>query len=165
MREPEACRAARMIEQMGLDLGAVRERDRLAGLESVMFDAGRQTLEPDGEDRRGEQPVEGRLGALAAEIAAIGPDHPVLAQDGRLEERQAPDMVEMQVAQKNIDVVREAVGVGLAQGRDAGARIDDEQPLAAAHLDAGRASAELHEVQPGGRGRAARSPEADLEQI
>ncbi len=53
---------------------------RLAGPEAVMLEMRRQLVEPDREERRREQSLERFLGALTAEIAAIGADDAVGAE-------------------------------------------------------------------------------------
>ncbi len=74
-------------------------------------------------------------------------------------------MVEMQVAEEDIDLARQLVAPGFPEGTEARPGIDDEQTVAASDLDARGMAAEFAEAGPGHGGRAAGSPEADLEQV
>ena len=71
-----------------------------------MVEAGRQLFEGDREDRRREQALEGILGALAVEGAAPRADHPLPAEHRGLEEGKPAYVVEMQVAEEDIDFAR-----------------------------------------------------------
>ena len=152
-----------MVEQVGLDLGAVREGQGLAGLETVMLEMRRQMVETDRKERRGVEPVEGRLGALAAKIAAEGADDTIVAEEGGFEERQAADVIEMEMAEQNIDSFGCGIAQMRAQRRKARSRIDDEKSLAAAHLNTGSMTTEFYELRTGRTGRTSHSPESDLE--
>ena len=118
-----------------------------------MLEAGRQLVETHRKDRRRIDPLERRLGALAAEIAAMGADQPV-ADERRLEERQAADVIEVEVAEEDVAFLRRVRPELGPERRQAGPGIDDEQTLAAAHLDARRVAAEL----PVSRARGAHGP-------
>src|SRR3954453_4931101 len=112
-------RAARMVQRMGGDRASALEAEVFARLEAMVLEARGQLVEPDREQRRGVEAVEGRLGASPAEVAAPGPND-ALAQRRGLEERQAADVVEMEVAQEDVDFVRRRFAQGRAQGRQAG---------------------------------------------
>ena len=150
---------------MRLDDRAVGPFEGLAGLKAAMLEAGGEMVEGDREDRRGEEPVEGLLGVLSVQVAAMGADDALAAEDGRLEERQAADMVEMQMAEEDIDLVGGGVAEFGAEGGDAGAGVDDEEPAAAADFDTGGVTAEFHELRTRRTRRTAHAPEADLERI
>ncbi|GAB6972488.1 hypothetical protein JCM16408A_32370 [Methylobacterium phyllosphaerae] len=72
-------------------------------------------------------------------------------------------MVEMQVAEQQIDFPGQIGPVTLSEIVDARARVDDEHPLAAPHLDAGRAAAEFGVLRAADGRRAADAPEAEYE--
>ena len=116
----------------------------------------------DRKDRRRIDPLERRLGARAVEIAAMGADQPI-PDERRLEERQAADVIEVEVAEEDVAFLRR-VGPELGpERRQAGPGIDDEEALAAAHLDARRVSAELPEARARGANGAAHAPELNPE--
>ena len=164
MGEAEARAAVRMVEGMGLDPVAVREDQRLAGREAVVGEAGGELVQLHREEGRSEDPVENGLRRLAAPAAAMDVDRAV-AEDRRLEERQPADMIEMQVAEEDVDLGRRLRPEGGAERRQARAGVDDEQSRAATDLDAGRVPAELAEA-PARRGqRAAHTPEPHLEGV
>src|SRR3954469_2053668 len=97
--------AVRMPQGQRVDAVAVAEAERLPGLEADMLEAGRQLVETHRKDRRRIDPLERRLGALTAEIAAMGADQPIPDQR-RLEERQAADVVEVEVAEEDVAFLR-----------------------------------------------------------
>ena len=103
MGEAEARAAVRMVEGMGLDPVAVREDQRLAGRESVVGEAGGELVQLHRKKGRSEDPVENGLRRLAVPAAAMDVDRAV-AQDRRLEEGQPADMVEMKMAEKDVDL-------------------------------------------------------------
>ncbi len=161
MAEAVAGGALGMLERDGVDHRAVREGQALAGLEPVMHEAGGEHVEGDREERRREQPVEGLGRARPVEVAAPGVDLAGRVQHRRLHERQAADMVEVEVAQQQVDPLGQPVAMMDAEGVDAGAGIDHEQPLAAANFHAGGMPAEFHEFRTGGAGRPPDAPEPE----
>src|SRR5688572_26204035 len=130
---------------MGFDLVAIREGERVARREAVVGEPGGQLLQAHGEERRGEDPVEHGFGRLPAPAAAINVDGAV-AEDCRLEERQTADVIEMEVAEKNVDLGRRARPERRAERREAGAGVNDEQAPAAADLNARGMTTELAET-------------------
>ena len=66
-----------------------------------------------------------------------------LAEEGRLEEGQPADVIEMKVAEEDVDLVGCARRELVPERGQSGAGVDDEQTLAAADLDARRVPAEL----------------------
>lgn len=106
---------------------------------------------------------QGFLGALPVKIAAERANDAIVAEKRRLEERQAADVVEVKVAEQDVDGVRRVVAQMRSQRGKAGARIDDEEPVAAADFDARGVAAELGELRTGGAGRASDPPETYLE--
>src|SRR5262252_142324 len=77
------------------------------------------------------------------------------------EERQAADMVEMGVAVEEIGVDRAALLHQLvAELPEARSAVEDQEALAAAHLDAGRVAAIADGFGPGAGDAAADAPEA-----
>jgi hypothetical protein len=164
MVEAESGGAAGMVQRVRSHLEPVGKAERLAGLEPDMLEAARQLLEADREQGRRVEAVQHLAGALAAEVAAIGAHEPVAAQD-RLEERQAVDVVEMQMAEEDIDLVRGLVSHLVAESRQARAGIDDDDTRAAANLDAGRAPSELGKGWPRHGYRASHPPEMNLEGV
>src|SRR5215213_9897840 len=98
-------------------------------------------------------------------MAAIGADHPLLGEKSGFEEGKAADVVEMKMAQENVDLLGGSRAEFAAEGGQAGSRIEDEQALAAADLDAGCVRAELDELRTGCAGGAAYAPEPDLQRV
>src|SRR3954447_4338130 len=154
--------AVRMAQGQGVDAVAVAEAKRLPGLEADMLEAGRQLIEPHRKDRRRIDPLERRLGSLAAEIAAMGADQ-LVPDQRRLEERQAADVIEVEVAEEDVAFLRRVRAELCPQRRQAGPGIDDEEALAAAHLDARRVAAEFPECRAGSAHGAAHAPELNPE--
>ena len=162
--EAETGRPARMVQGMRLDQEPVGEAERLPAPEPDMLEAARQVIEADREQGRRVKAVEHLPGALAVEVAAIGA-HEVLAEQDRLEEGQPADMVEMEVAQENVDLGRRMSAHLLAERRQAGSGIDDDEARPAPDLDASRAAAELGETRPRDGYRPSHAPEMNLEGI
>ena len=98
--------------------------------------------------------VQGILGALAVEIAAEGADDPFVAEQSGLEEGQPADVIEVEVAEQDVDGVRGVVAQMGAEGCKTGARIDDEKPFAASDFDARGMASEFDELRAGRAGRA-----------
>jgi hypothetical protein len=71
----------------------------------------------------------------------------------------------MKVAEEDIDLGRDVGPEIGAERRETRARIDDEEALAAADLDARRMTAEFNELRSRSAIGAPRSPEADLESV
>ena len=97
MGEAEARATVRMVQGMGLDPVAVREGQRVAGRETVVGEAGGELVQVHREKGWGEDPVENGLGRLGVPAAAVDVDRAV-AQDRRLEEGQAADVIAMTVS-------------------------------------------------------------------
>src|SRR3954454_6171640 len=154
--------AVRMLQGLGVDAVPVTEMKRLPALEADILEADRQLVEPHRKDRRRIDPLERRLGALAAEIAAMGADQPI-ADERRLEERQAADVIEVEVAEEDVALLRRVRPELRPERRQAGPGIDDEEALAAAHLDARRVPAELPEPRARGAHGAPHAPELNPE--
>jgi hypothetical protein len=74
-------------------------------------------------------------------------------------------VIEMQVAEQDRDVGGRLGTETVAQGRQAGAGVDDDEALPAADLDAGRMAAELDEARPGRANRPPHAPEPDLQGV
>jgi hypothetical protein len=71
-----------------------------------------------------------------------------IRHQGWPKERQADNVVEMKMAQKNVDLGGRVRSSELrSELHDPGARIDDEQPFAAPNLDTGRVSTEFLVLQ------------------
>ena len=107
-----------------------------------------------------KQAVQGLLRARSVEIAAIGVDRPFRVEDDRLEERQTRRVVEMQMAQQEVDLFRHLLAVMQPAGIQARAGIDDEQARAAADLQARGVAAELDIIRPANGRGTADAPEA-----
>src|SRR5215213_8681173 len=157
--------ATRMVQEMGFDPCSVVERDRLARPEAVILETGRKLAEADRKQRRREEPPQGLHGALAVQMAAIGADHALPGEQGRLEERKAADVVEMEVAEEDVDLFGGILPEFAAQGGEAGSRIENEETLAASDLDTRRVRPEFDELRTGCAGRASNAPEPDLQRL
>jgi hypothetical protein len=72
-------------------------------------------------------------------------------------------MVEMQVAEQDVDGVGRRIAEICAQRGEARSGIDDEEALAAADFNARGVTAELDELRTGRAGRTSDPPESDLE--
>ena len=165
MVEAVAGRSLRVVEQNRIDPDAVGEGERLARAEAVMREGTGQHVERDGKERRREQPAEGVLGAGPVEIAAIGVDRAGAVQNRRFEERQTRRVIQMQVAEQQVDILRQALAAVAPEGAEARAGIDHEQTFPAADLQARRIAAELGVLRATDRRRAADAPETQDEGI
>ena len=79
--------------------------------------------------------------------------------DAVLATDKAPDVVEMEMAEEDIDLGRCGSADVRPQRHEARPGIHDEQAFAAPDFDTGSVTAELDELRPGGTGRPSGSPE------
>ena len=153
-------RSLRVVEEDRVHTRPIGEIERLAGLEAVMRKGAGKDVQGHREEWRREQAVQGLLRARSVEIAAIGVDRPFRVEDDRLEERQTRRVVEMQMAQQEVDLFRHLLAVMQPAGIQARAGIDDEQARAAADLQARGVAAELDIIRPANGRGTADAPEA-----
>jgi hypothetical protein len=151
MVKSETRRAPGMVQGHRPDDRPVRELQVVSCLEPVMLHRTWQLRQRDRKQGWREQTLERFLGRTAAQIAEMKAYHPVRHQRWP-KERQADNVVEMEVAQKNVDLSRRAGSREFrAELHKAGARIDDEQPRAAPNLDTRRVAAEFLVLEAGYR--------------
>jgi len=157
-----AGRAVGMVERRGLQLDARPRAQRLAAREVAVLHAGVEDLRGHRKERRHHEFREHALQRQA--LAQVpGPQaKAVFRLEERPEEGQAADMVEMRVREEQIGVERLSLE-GLAQIPDAGAGVEEQQPLAAAHLERGGVAAVARGARAGAGDRAAHAPEAHAE--
>jgi hypothetical protein len=154
--------AVGMVERRGLHLDARRRTQRLAAREVAVLELGVEDLRWHREERRHHE-----LGQHALQrqpVAKVsGPEAKAVAlREEGPEEGQAADMVEMRVREEEVGVERLAFE-GLAEVADAGASVEEQQPLAAAHFERRGIAAVARRARPGAGNGAAHAPEAHAE--
>ena len=102
--EPVAGRAAGMIERCGAHRDAGPGIDRVAGAEVVEFKFGLQRIDLERKERKAHQ-LSHRLLDAAGGLQVAGPDaDDLILHEQRREERQADEMIDVAVAEKDIEV-------------------------------------------------------------
>ena len=71
----------------------------------MVLETGRELAEAYRKQGRCEEAAQGLHGALALQVPAIGADHALLGDERRLEEGQAADVVEVKMAEEDVDLV------------------------------------------------------------
>jgi len=156
--DPIADRAAGMVERRSPQGDAGAGIDHLAGAEVVKFKLGMQRIDLKREERKAHQ-LAYRFLDPAGGLQGAGPDaHHLIRHEQRREERQPDHVIDVAVAQKDVEVV----GVGgfnqrVAERPYAGAGIKDQRVGAATDFDAGRVAA-IAERRRSGAGNAAPDP-------
>ena len=140
--DPVADRAAGMIERCGSQGHAGPRIDHVAGAEVVEFELRVQRIDLQREERKAHQ-LAHRLLDAAGGLQAAGPDADELVlHEQRCEERQADHMVDVAVAQEDVEVgVVGRLNQCVAERADSGAGIEDQRVWAATDFHAGRVAA------------------------
>src|SRR5215213_5798436 len=126
-----------------------------------MLESARQLVETDREEWGRVKALEHLAGGGPLEVAAVGAHHPAAAK-GRLEERQAVYMIEVQMAEQDVDL---GGGIVAVERREAGAGVNDDKPRPAANFDTRSPPPEFRELGAGHRNGASHPPEPDMKGI
>ena len=157
-----AGRAVGMIERRGAHGDALARVERFAGVEVAVLEGRAEHFGRHREQRRNHELGEHALERhRAAQVTGPEPEA-VLRLEHRTEKRQAAHMVKMGVGE--IDIAVDAPALErLAQIADAGAGVEQQELLAAAHFERRGIAAVARGARPGAGDRAAHAPEPDRE--
>jgi hypothetical protein len=147
MIETISRRPLRVRQRVSAHRHAIGKGQRLTGAKAVVLEPRGEFSEADREERWAVKPFQRFLCARPAEIAAPDVDGVPTLQGG-LEEGQAPYVVEVEMAEEEIDVLRGSAVQLDAEGCETRSSVDDEEPLPASDLDARGLAAELDVFWP-----------------
>jgi len=154
--------AVRVVERRGAHAHAFGRRQRVAGGEVAVFQRRAEHLRRHGKERRHHELGEHALERHGAAQVPGPQAKAVLRLEQRLEERQTANVIEMSM--REIEVGIEArVLERPAEVADAGAGIEEQELLAAAHFDRRGIAAVARGARAGARDGAAHAPEPNGE--
>ena len=159
-----AGRAARMVQRAGADRDAGMRVQFFAGSKIAEFRLRGEDVERHREERRLHHLAQHLLDA-GVRLQMPGPEADVAVRlVARREKRHADDVIEMGVAVEQVEMQALAVAhQRIAERPQPRAAVEDQQTVAAAHLDTGGVAAIAHGLRPRARYAAAHAPKPDRE--